>query len=188
MTRPRRQAQVRNAPPSAPPPLLTIPWCHVAGETPPTAAAPAAASASTPATPSGSFSTPPPIEPPAEEPRVELSVLVGTWNMGNSRPTNWHDALEEWLPLRAPNGKLVDLLVLGVQEAEFNSTLRFATCEAEWRAHVREHLGDRYVEVAWQSLWEIRIHVAVRAREAHFVSNVNLCVSHTGRLAGQGVL
>ena len=120
--------------------------------------------------------------------------MIGTWNMGNSRPPSWRDALAEWLPLRTPpceghpDGKPVDLIVLGVQEAEFNSSVRYATCEAEWRAMVRAHLGDTFVEVAEQSLWEIRIFVAVRAAEARFVSDVQVCISHTGRIAGHGVL
>ena len=125
---------------------------------------------------------------------VELAVMVGSWNMGNARPTAYRKALEDWLPLRTapfpghPHGKHIDMVVLGVQEAEFNANVRYADCEAEWRAMVREHLGVHYIEVAEQSLWEIRIFVAVRAKEAAFVSNVHVCISHTGRIAGHGVL
>jgi len=119
------------------------------------------------------------------ESRIRLTVGVCTWNMGNARP--YANTLPALLPTERSWGKL-DILALGVQEADFKASFPHPSAAADWFKSVQSHLGGDYEILAARSLWEIRLLVAVRAKLAPYVSNVCVALAFTGRFAGAGGL
>jgi len=93
----------------------------------------------------------------APERSTQLSLLAGTWNVGNARPEG---DLASWLDPHKDTFK-PDLIMVGLQESTFESP----DCEKEMIAQIRaaiESLEDAYVLVCAQSLGQMRAMVWAR--------------------------
>ncbi len=101
----------------------------------------------------------------------ELSIFVGSWNMGNAPPA---DHLQAWIPRRTG----IDVYAIGVQEAQWDS--KSEGSESQWFGALQEHLGDEYVRVVAFSLWHMRMFVAVRRVHCHAISNIEKSKEATG--------
>eukprot|EP00050_Salpingoeca_kvevrii_P017330 m.64136 g.64136 ORF g.64136 m.64136 type:complete len:549 (+) comp7502_c0_seq2:166-1812(+) len=80
----------------------------------------------------------------AAESREQLSIFVGTWNLGNEPPP---EALS-WIPRRSH-----DIYVIGVQECLYPKRSGFIDNEQDWFLTLHEAIGgDKYECVAEQTL------------------------------------
>lgn len=91
--------------------------------------------------------------------RVELSVFVGSWNLGNAPPPV---DLSSWLP----KDQRCDIVAVGVQECQYQPRLGISSCNEDWTGSLETALGSRYELVEQSSMWEIRIAVFARTEIA----------------------
>lgn len=106
---------------------------------------------------------------------TQLSVFVGTWNVGNAPP---QDNLTSWLPVQGQ----YDIIAIGAQECKYTPPRDAGTSSntEDWFARIVRHVGPRYVVVFRESLWEIRNIVLVRKSLTGFVHSVQGATVATG--------
>jgi len=74
----------------------------------------------------------------------QLSIFVGSWNMGNAPPP---DSLGAWI---TPGHMLY---AIGTQECEYSvaeaesASTQGSGCERDWFASVHNQLGEQYIRV-----------------------------------------
>eukprot|EP01114_Cavostelium_apophysatum_P023327 TRINITY_DN8746_c0_g1_i1.p1 TRINITY_DN8746_c0_g1~~TRINITY_DN8746_c0_g1_i1.p1 ORF type:complete len:604 (+),score=114.37 TRINITY_DN8746_c0_g1_i1:278-2089(+) len=98
----------------------------------------------------------------SDESAENLSVFVGTWNMGDSVPSNLN-----WIPRDR-----YDIYAVGVQEC--------SVLESAWFELIQHHLGPDYTVIHGESLWQIRILVLARKKLEPFITNVECHAKATG--------
>lgn len=100
----------------------------------------------------------------------EVSVWVGTWNVGNAPPP---DDLSSWIPI-GPH----DVYAVAVQECKYSPRLDYNTCRDDWFGTLNRHFGPQYTMMKYHSLWEIRLSIFVAN---HLVPRVHNITFHTER-------
>ena len=103
--------------------------------------------------------------------KEELSVWVGTWNLGNAAPPS---SLHPWISSTTK----YDLYAVSVQECEYET--QGTTSEASWFDAVRQAVGEGYVTVAAVSLLVMRMLVLVRREHYHKITNIKRDTVPTG--------
>ncbi|KAL6076224.1 putative Inositol/phosphatidylinositol phosphatase [Balamuthia mandrillaris] len=103
----------------------------------------------------------------------EITLFVGTWNLGNAPPPQ---SLSAWIKPDA-----YDLYVIAAQECEYNlNHSAHSNCEADWFHTLQQHLGEDYVTVASQSLMAMRLTVLVRRVHYYKISCIKTGTEATG--------
>ena len=82
---------------------------------------------------------------------------------------------EAWIPKNK-----YDMYVIGAQECEYEPRKPYQTCEEDWRLTISNHVGESYVLVAHQSMWQIRLLVFVRKTLRHHITNISRSKEATG--------
>ncbi|KJE90564.1 hypothetical protein CAOG_01864 [Capsaspora owczarzaki ATCC 30864] len=141
-------------------------------------------------------------DPDSAPVKQSISVLVGSWNVGNTPPPS---SMASWL--RPTDNH--DVIAVGVQECQYDPRPEYESCEDDWFGSVAKTLGDRYTSVANISITpmtvdtykseqsfldavrdgkarsgEIRLSVHVRKEHLPLISNVEKSLRTTGRLGG----
>lgn len=104
------------------------------------------------------------------DPTEAIKVFCGTWNMGKFPPP------KDTLPVRQfiPPGEF-DVYAIGVEDSGFNRIDGFKT-------YVQDVLGDEYVCIASQNLWDIKLIIFARKRHFLKIGNIECQSKATGFL------
>lgn len=101
----------------------------------------------------------------------QLTVFIGSWNMGNTLPQN---DLSTWIPANA-----YDIYCIGVQECHYKLSSG-SSCEQHWFSLVQQHCGNNYVRIAALSLRHMRLIVLCRESHKQYVNNVTTATEGSG--------
>ncbi|KAI6655435.1 synaptojanin-1 isoform X3 [Oopsacas minuta] len=116
--------------------------------------------------------------------RNNISLFVGTWNMGEASPP---DSLETWLSSKGTGINLpgyldrsYDLYIIGVQE---NDTL-MRIPSSDWPTKLRNHISNmnklEYKIIAFEHFWHIGLVGIIKSDLYHKVSNIQQANVKTG--------
>eukprot|EP01097_Dermamoeba_algensis_P006470 TRINITY_DN4052_c0_g1_i1.p1 TRINITY_DN4052_c0_g1~~TRINITY_DN4052_c0_g1_i1.p1 ORF type:complete len:538 (-),score=127.80 TRINITY_DN4052_c0_g1_i1:506-2119(-) len=115
-----------------------------------------------------------------EKARDKLKLFVTTWNVGNAPP---QEDLSVWLPKK---GDHVDLVVVGVQECNYEATkgtrpasMNGVTCEKDFLYCLEKQLTE-FDCLGYTSLWQIRIYAFAHKSVRKYVSQVKKSAEATG--------
>eukprot|EP01104_Vermistella_antarctica_P017273 TRINITY_DN6095_c0_g1_i1.p1 TRINITY_DN6095_c0_g1~~TRINITY_DN6095_c0_g1_i1.p1 ORF type:complete len:1127 (+),score=247.22 TRINITY_DN6095_c0_g1_i1:338-3718(+) len=108
-------------------------------------------------------------------PDQNLSIFVGTWNLGNAAPP---ETLSSWLLHKVSGGS--DIYAIGLQEAEYPPRAGYPSCEADLFDTVQRTLGTDYIKVAGHSLLQMRLVVYVHRKHFYAISRVRKTHVATG--------
>eukprot|EP00455_Lapot_gusevi_P051406 TRINITY_DN7650_c0_g1_i2.p1 TRINITY_DN7650_c0_g1~~TRINITY_DN7650_c0_g1_i2.p1 ORF type:complete len:636 (-),score=195.09 TRINITY_DN7650_c0_g1_i2:4-1911(-) len=100
-----------------------------------------------------------------------ISVTSCSWNVGNAPPP---EDLSLWIPKEGYR-----IIAIGVQECKYDPRPPHATCAADWKACLAQHLPN-YELVAESNLWEMRLSVFVEKNYFQFISNIEFTSEATG--------
>ncbi|XP_024522283.1 phosphatidylinositol 3,4,5-trisphosphate 5-phosphatase 2B-like isoform X2 [Selaginella moellendorffii] len=107
------------------------------------------------------------------EPEHDISVFLGTWNVGNARPAA---DLSSWLPTKSEH----ELLVIGAQECDYPPRPPFSDCAKDWINSVKSCIGQRYKLVCAVSRSQIRLAAFVRDDAEKAISEMDSGSEATG--------
>ncbi|XP_024517131.1 phosphatidylinositol 3,4,5-trisphosphate 5-phosphatase 1-like isoform X2 [Selaginella moellendorffii] len=107
------------------------------------------------------------------EPEHDISVFLGTWNVGNARPAV---DLSSWLPTKSEH----ELLVIGAQECDYPPRPPFSDCAKDWINSVKSCIGQRYKLVCAVSRSQIRLAAFVRDDAEKAISEMDSGSEATG--------
>mmetsp|Transcript_24156 Transcript_24156/g.47501 ORF Transcript_24156/g.47501 Transcript_24156/m.47501 type:complete len:659 (+) Transcript_24156:84-2060(+) len=114
------------------------------------------------------------VSPKSQTYPENISIFVGTWNVGNSVP---QQNLETWLP---PSSAKHAIVAIGAQECSYTpKSSRYPTCASDWEALLCSHLR-RFVICKSVALGEMRLIVFVRKRYAKFIKHIDSGSAATG--------
>jgi endonuclease/exonuclease/phosphatase family metal-dependent hydrolase len=104
--------------------------------------------------------------------RNDVSLFVGTWNVGNAPPP---DDLSPWIEVNKH-----DIYVIGGQEAQYKEREGFSSCAEDWMHQLTSHFGDGYSLLVQSTLLEIRTTVFVRNELVPFITRKDKSTEATG--------
>ncbi|KAL2651579.1 hypothetical protein R1flu_019707 [Riccia fluitans] len=107
------------------------------------------------------------------EPEQKISLFIGTWNVGNSRPPK---DLTPWIP---PNPDY-ELVAIGSQECDYPARHPFTECSKDWLHTLSAHLGVRYKVVHSTSRGQMRLVIFVRSDSEKAISELDSGSEATG--------
>ncbi|CAM6093328.1 unnamed protein product [Calypogeia fissa] len=107
------------------------------------------------------------------DPEQEISMFIGTWNVGNARPPK---DLSHWIP-KNPDFEIV---AIGSQECDYQPRQPFTECGKDWLHTLSSHLGARYKLVHATSRGQMRLLVFVREDAEKAICDVDSGSEATG--------
>ncbi|KAL3700164.1 hypothetical protein R1sor_018186 [Riccia sorocarpa] len=100
------------------------------------------------------------------EPEQKISLFIGTWNVGNSRPPK---DLTPWIP----SNPHYELVAIGSQECDYPARHPFTECSKDWLHTISAHLGGRYKLVHSTSRGQMRLVIFVRTDSEKAISDLD---------------